>query len=500
MFAGLIASSTSPGTSLGSFMGSKPGAGGAGQHQPHAASPAVGCATSSRLPAWQMRVFAVTWLAYAGYYLTRKGLSIAKVELKQPEVMGLSTETLSLIDGGYLVAYAGGQFLWGILGDRVGTRAVVLVGMAGSIAVAVGMGLSGSALALGVLFALQGICQSSGWAPLAKNIGEFFSRRVRGRVMGVWCSNFALGGMIAAVVAGLATSWGGVAVPIPEWLGGPRVLPEPWRMAFFVPAALLSVIWVVFWLLQANRPEDVGLPSPERDRGESESVILAGETTADEPEGSWHTVLEVLSSPIVLLLAFVYLFVKPLRYLLMFWAPVYLNERLGTGTAESGILGSLFDLAGPLGIFAGGWASDRLCGARRFPVIASTLLLGGLALALLPLVPATRWSLGAMLFVIGGLVYIPDSLVSGAAAIDFGTRRGASTAAGVINGVGSLGAIVGGTLPGFVKQLTGSATTPWNSIFLALAGGLVLAAVCVVPQWNRLPPPARVTPRAGTAA
>ena len=460
----------------------------------------AGPTTSGRLLSWQVQIFAVTWLAYAGYYLTRKGLSIAKVELKKPEVMGLSTETLSLVDGGYLAAYAGGQFLWGILGDRVGTRAVVLAGMAGSVAVAIGMGLSSSALALGLLFALQGICQSSGWAPLAKNIGEFFSRSVRGRVMGVWCSNFALGGMIAAVVAGLATSWGGVLVPLPEWLGGPRMLPEAWRMAFFVPAALLAMIWLAVLLFQANRPEDVGLPSPERARGEPESVIVAGEATADEPEGSWHTVLEVVTSPVVLLLAFVYLFVKPLRYLLMFWAPVYLNERLATGTAESGILGGLFDLAGPLGIFAGGWASDRLFGSRRFPVIASTLLLGGLALALLPLVPATRWSLGAMLFLIGGLVYIPDSLVSGAAAIDFGTRRGAGTAAGVINGVGSLGAIVGGTLPGFVKQLTGSETTPWNGIFLTLAGGLVLAAVCVIPQWNRLPPTARVTPRAGTAA
>lgn len=469
---------------------------GPGERSPIVAGPT----TSGRLLSWQVQIFAVTWLAYAGYYLTRKGLSIAKVELKKPEVMGLSTETLSLVDGGYLAAYAGGQFLWGILGDRVGTRAVVLAGMAGSVAVAIGMGLSSSALALGLLFALQGICQSSGWAPLAKNIGEFFSRSVRGRVMGVWCSNFALGGMIAAVVAGLATSWGGVLVPLPEWLGGPRMLPEAWRMAFFVPAALLAMIWLAVLLFQANRPEDVGLPSPERARGEPESVIVAGEATADEPEGSWHTVLEVVTSPVVLLLAFVYLFVKPLRYLLMFWAPVYLNERLATGTAESGILGGLFDLAGPLGIFAGGWASDRLFGSRRFPVIASTLLLGGLALALLPLVPATRWSLGAMLFLIGGLVYIPDSLVSGAAAIDFGTRRGAGTAAGVINGVGSLGAIVGGTLPGFVKQLTGSETTPWNGIFLTLAGGLVLAAVCVIPQWNRLPPTARVTPRAGTAA
>lgn len=479
-------------------MGSEPGAGGAGRRNPPVTPPPT--VDAARLMAWQVRIFAVTWLAYAGYYLTRKGLAIAKVELKKPEVMGLSTETLSAVDGGYLAAYAAGQFLWGVLGDRLGTRVVVLAGMAGSVAVAIAMGLSSSALALGVLFALQGICQSSGWAPLTKNIGEFFSRSVRGRVMGVWCSNFALGGMLAAVVAGLATSWGGATVPLPEWLGGPRVLPEAWRMAFFVPAAMLVVIWVTFLCLQANRPEDVGLPSPERDRGEPEAVVVAGETPADEPEGSWHTVLEVVRSPVVLLLAFVYLFVKPLRYLLMFWAPVYLNERLGTGTAESGILGSLFDLAGPLGIFAGGWVSDRLCGARRFPVIASTLVLGGLALAMLPLVPATRWSLGAMLFLIGGLVYIPDSLVSGAAAIDFGTRRGAGTAAGVINGVGSLGAIVGGTLPGFVKQLTGSETTPWNGIFLTLAGGLVLAAVCVLPQWNRLPPTARVTPRVGTAA
>ena len=368
-------------------------------HEPGPGSPSAD--PHARLRLWQLRIFAVTWLAYAGFYLTRKALSIAKVELKKPEVMGLSTETLSLIDGGYLAAYAGGQFLWGILGDRLGTRAVVLTGMAGSVAVAVSMGLSSTAVALGILFALQGICQSSGWAPLAKNIGEFFSRSVRGRVMGDMVlqlrprRNDRRGrrrrghplGRPDDPAAGLGRrrdgAPGGLANGLLRALG------------------LLAVIWLLFLAFQANRPEDVGLPTPERDRGEPESVIVAGESPADEPEGSWHTVLEVISSPVVLLLAFVYLFVKPLRYLLMFWSPVYLNERLATGTAESGILGSLFDLAGPLGIFAGGWASDRLFGSRRFPVIASTLLAGGLALMLLPLVPATRWSLGGMLFVIG---------------------------------------------------------------------------------------------------
>ena len=421
-----------------------------------------------RLLTWQVRVFAVTWLAYAGFYLTRKSLSVAKVELKKPEVWGLSTETLAAVDGGYLVAYAAGQFLWGVLGDRLGTRRVVLAGMAGSVVVAVAMGAASSAAWLGIRFALQGVFQSSGWAPLTKNMGEFFPRRIRGRVMGFWCTNFALGGMIAGIVAGLAAEAGG------------------WRLAFFVPAGMLAVIWVVFAALQADRPEDVGLRSPEATDGEA--VIVPGERLADEPEGSWQTILEVVTSPTVLVISFVYLLVKPLRYLLMFWAPVYLSERLGTGVAESGILGSLFDLAGPVGIIAGGWASDRLFGTRRFPVMAITLVAAGVALAALPWMPPTRWAVGAALFVIGLLVYVPDSLASGAAAIDFGTRRGAATAAGMINGCGSLGGVVGGTLPGLVAATTADGRTPWNVLFLALAAGLVIAGAAVAPLWNRLPP------------
>jgi len=435
-------------------------------------SPAAtrGAVASRALAGWQVRVFVATWLGYAGFYLTRKSLSVAKVELKKPEVWGLSNETLATVDGGYLVAYALGQFLWGVLGDRLGTRRVVLAGMAGSVAVAVAMGTAASVAGFGLLFALQGVFQSSGWAPLTKNMGEFFPRRVRGRVMGLWCTNFALGGMIAGIVAGVAAKQGG------------------WRMAFLVPAGMLAVIWIVFAALQADRPEDVGLPSPESASGDDEAVIVAGDQVADEPEGAWRTILDVVTSPTVLVISFVYLLVKPLRYLLMFWAPVYLNERLGTDVAESGMLGSLFDLAGPVGIIAGGWASDRLFGTRRFPVMAITLVAAGLALAALPWMPPTRGAVGAALFVIGLLVYIPDSLASGAAAIDFGTRRGAATAAGMINGCGSLGGVVGGTLPGLVAATTADGRTPWNVLFLALAAGLVIAGAAVAPLWNRLPP------------
>jgi OPA family sugar phosphate sensor protein UhpC-like MFS transporter len=96
--------------------------------------------------------------------------------------------------------------------------------------------------------------------------------------------------------------------------------------------------------------------------------------------------------------------------------------------------------------------------------------------------PATKWMLGGSLFMIGFLLYAPDSLVSGTAAVDFGTRKGASTAAGLINGFGSVGAIVGGTIPGFLHDRWG-----WGGIFAALALSLFLAGCLLLPKWNALP-------------
>ena len=255
---------------------------------------------NSRYERWRWQIFSITWLAYAGFYLTRKSFSVAKNELKKPEVMGLSKEQMGRIDGAYSAAYAVGQLFWGTIGDRFGPRRVVLFGMMASVITSALMAFSNTAFAIGVFFTAQGLWQASGWAPLAKNMGEFFSRRERGTIMGFWCTNYALGGFIASVVAGYAAKWWG------------------WRFAFLVPAGLLFVIWGLFWLLQRNRPEDVGLPSIEDYHGERPEVIVAGETPAQEREATWTVVIEVLRTRMVWFLAAVYFLVKPTRYLLLF--------------------------------------------------------------------------------------------------------------------------------------------------------------------------------------
>src|SRR5437016_11243843 len=74
-------------------------------------------------------VFTLTWLAYAGYYFGRMGFPVVKSTLQKK--LGLSVDMLGWIDTGYLTAYALGQFLSGSLGDRIGSRRLIGIGMLG---------------------------------------------------------------------------------------------------------------------------------------------------------------------------------------------------------------------------------------------------------------------------------------------------------------------------------------------------------------------------------
>jgi OPA family sugar phosphate sensor protein UhpC-like MFS transporter len=417
-----------------------------------------------RYERWRWQIFGITWLAYAGFYLTRKSFSVAKIELAKPEVMGLSDADMSRIDGAFLIAYAIGQFVCGIAGDKFGTRRVVLAGMLGSVIAAVAMGATSLAWAFGALFFIQGLCQSTGWAPLSKNLGNFFSRRERGLVMGFWCSNYAVGGLIASIYAGY----------MGEWFG--------WRYTFFVPALTLLGIWVLFVVLQRNRPEDVGLPPIEVYHQEQPDVPASAEGTPAQAEGSWQVILDVVRNPMVLLLAVIYFCLKPARYAILFWGPKYIHEKLGTGMMASGLVSAMFELAGVFSVVVAGYLSDRIFGSRRMPVAIIYLGLLAVALFFLDDLPATKWMLGASLFIIGMLTYAPDSLISGTAAVDFGTKKGASTASGLINCAGSLGAVVGGTLPGFVQKQWG-----WHGVFTTLALAVLLAGFLLAPKWNAVP-------------
>lgn len=82
--------------------------------------------------------------------------------------IGLTTLQMSWIDGSHLTAYAIGQFVWGICGDKLGTRRVVLAGMLASVAAALAMGAS--TLAASIL--LAGLLLLPKWNALPPTAGD----------------------------------------------------------------------------------------------------------------------------------------------------------------------------------------------------------------------------------------------------------------------------------------------------------------------------------------
>jgi OPA family sugar phosphate sensor protein UhpC-like MFS transporter len=83
-----------------------------------------------------------------------------------------------------------------------------------------------------------------------------------------------------------------------------------------------------------------------------------------------------------------------------------------------------------------------------------------------------------LLFMMGLTLYGPDSMMSGSAAIDFGSKDGAASAAGFVNGCGSIGAVLGGLLPGYFDTTT---------IFLVFTVAALLASLMLIPFWNSRP-------------
>jgi OPA family sugar phosphate sensor protein UhpC-like MFS transporter len=140
-------------------------------------------------------------------------------------------------------------------------------------------------------------------------------------------------------------------------------------------------------------------------------------------------------------------------------------------------------IGGLVGVIVAGYVSDKLFNSRRAPVIILSLLLVA-PLMLVGLTPIHDvWVMLGFFFLIGAFLFGPDSMISATAATDFGTKRGAGTATGIVNGFGSIGGILGGYLPGVLT--TG---TDWSGLFLVFVVGLATSAIILLPMWRTRPP------------
>jgi sugar phosphate permease len=194
-----------------------------------------------------------------------------------------------------------------------------------------------------------------------------------------------------------------------------------------------------------------------------------------------QAVRAALRSPVLYSFGACYFAIKLIRYSLLFWLPYYLADDLHYAPDRAGYLSLSFEAGGIVGVVAIGMVTDRFRHFSR-PALASASLVA-LAIALVAYSAVAHQGVVANalgLVFIGFCLFGPDSLVSGAAAQDAGGTHAAATATGLVNALGSLGAVLQGALNAWVSRAFG-----WHAVFYVFVGCALLAAAALVPAFRR---------------
>lgn len=191
-----------------------------------------------KLNYWRKRVFISLWIAYASFYLCRVNISIAIPGIL--EEFNLTKTAMGAILTALFFAYAVGQFINGQLGDKFGARKLLTFGaIVSAILNLIFPFLPGFVSLLALVWGLNGYFQSMGWSPSTKTIGNWFPIKMRGKITGLFGSCYQFGNAASWALAGLVVGMFG------------------WRYAFWIPAIILIIIAIQWFINGRNAPEEL---------------------------------------------------------------------------------------------------------------------------------------------------------------------------------------------------------------------------------------------------
>jgi len=397
----------------------------------------------------QVRMVVLSYLAYFFYYFTRKHLGVATAALVRD---GYSVETIAWAQTAYNICYAVGQLVSGALGDRLGPRIALFLGMVLSAIASIAFGVFPFMALLVVATSLNGLFQATGWSNTCKVISSWINYSKRGRVMGAWMTCYILGSMAATAAAGFLLQHYG------------------WREMFMVLGGAVMLIGIAQGLFLINRPEDRGY------------TVERHEPAKTDGPARKDGFMKMIRHPMVLLLGLSYTGMKFVRYTFFTWLPYYLATVIHLPDSTSAYVSVSFEVGGVVGLVIGGILADKWFQQNRSRLAFLALVMMALSLLAYRNVSATG-GIGvnfATLAAIGFSLYIADSIVSGSAAQDIGGVGSTASATGIVNGIGSVGQIFAGILPIWMRDRWG-----WDAVFLSFIAVAVFSCLAIIPVARR---------------
>jgi OPA family glycerol-3-phosphate transporter-like MFS transporter len=404
-------------------------------------------------------------LTYAAMYMARYNFPLANKALS--DTYGWDKTQVGAIITTATFVYGVSAIFNGPIADRFGGRRAMLIGAGGAFVFNVMFGLGAFLGVLGTggvllayfatVWTLNMYFQSYSALSLIKVNSGWFHVSERGVFSAIFGSMIQSGRFLVFLL-----------------LGAPFVAVLPWQWKFFIPAAVVGLMWLVTLRVVRDTPEQAGLaPFDPQDAtsGDTEKITLR------------YVAKKVFTHPVAITIAIAEFCTGLVRGGFEQWFPRYMQEvqhlELSNPVFQRNALIIVF--AGIVGAFVAGYASDKVFGHRRPPVAFFGYLVQIGCLLVVWKAPSMGMVVAA--FVLNSLgISMVHSMLSGTASMDFGGKRAAATAAGMFDGMQYLGQSFVGIGMGWLLDHYG-----WSSWGPSMIGFAVVGAVLMLVLWNARP-------------
>ena len=367
------------------------------------------------------------WITYALYYLGRVNISVVLPALAID--LNVSRAEVGFLGTIFFWIYGIGHFVSGEIGSHVSPFRMVSFGLLATAIVNLVFAFQTSLIAMLILWGLNGIAQSGGWAPMFRILAERLDPGRIKRISTVMPFSYVFGTAITWTVIGAVAANGN------------------WRIAFWLPGLLL-LLALAFW-------RRAGVDAPKtKSSGVRLSTIIA------EARGIFVILLATAMAG--------YVFNGTL-----IWLPTYILDTALIAENMVGLVAALTQVIAIMGLLL---ARRRVVrGSQVFVTAVQMLSAAGLAFMLLTI------SSGMLMFV---LVAFALMMLNGAFGLMVSSvpllmagRGRASSVTGSVNMMSTFfGGMAGFSIGGLV-EISG-----WSAVF-GLWGALLLLASLLI--WRR---------------
>lgn len=418
-------------------------------------------------------------LMYASYYMCRYNFRFAGPGMN--EEFGFNTSDLANLWVIWSLAYGTGQLFNGLISDRIGGKAIMLTGAAGTIVCNFVFGFSsfvGTVATFGLIALINGWFQSCGAPGMVKINAAWFQRTERGTFAGIFgimiqLGQFAANWLSPLLLAGFTlTLWG-----VGTWV----VEPGNWRLLFIVPPFVTAIIAVFMAVAAKEEPAQAGYPD----------IIV------DEIDNSLGTRVSIKDTfktifrhPLVWFYAAAYASTGAVRHSSDQMAVMFFKEHLlidmNSKPLSVMITLNLMTATAIIGSIGAGLISDKIFKGARSPVAMGLYFTEAAVISCAAIAMFSGWIkpgplgvfLGGMFLVMTSLtVNSTHSIVGAAAPMDIGGKKMAGFAAGVIDSFQYYGSALSLFL--FGKMFGEYGWSAWYPLMVmfALSGGFCMFMV-----------------------